>query len=96
MNDIHPLIGYFETAEQQAPTYDPPHTGPCIVCYRPMANGTRRTISLLEQLPNAPSRRCLFYRGHRECLDRLSQREQNDIDESVMAAWRECLPKEAP
>ena len=96
MSDIHQLIGYFETSEQVIPTYDPPRTGPCIVCYRPMADGTRRTISLLEQLPNAPSRRSLFYRGHRECLDRLSAGERDDIDESVMAAWRDRLPKAAP
>lgn len=64
--DRHALIGYFAEATQTEPAYDPPHDGPCLVCWQPLTPGDVRTVSLA---PGEAARASVFYRVHASCAD---------------------------
>lgn len=62
----HPLVGYFTSAEQTEPVYDPPHDGPCLVCWKPLHEGDVRTICLM---PAERAVASVFFRVHRTCAE---------------------------
>ena len=61
----HELVGYFTTADQTTPAYDPPHDAPCLVCWRPLTPDDIRTVSLMPVGHDAS----LFFRVHRTCAE---------------------------
>lgn len=66
MTDRHPLVGYFTEAAQAEPAYDPPHNGPCLVCWQPLTPDDVRTISVC---PLHGADASLFFRVHRTCAE---------------------------
>jgi hypothetical protein len=62
----HPQVGYFASDTQTEPEYDPPHDGPCLVCWRPLHAEDVRTISMLPQQRAVAS---VFFRVHRTCAE---------------------------
>jgi len=60
----HELVGYF-THTGATPEYDPPHEGPCLVCWKPLTTDDIRTISVM------PTEKpiSLFFRVHRTCAE---------------------------
>lgn len=81
----NPLVGYYDRADQPVdqPTYDPPHEGPCVVCYKPLTAETVRTISVMA-MPDTHPTRSYFYRLHRACHDSLTPEEQGALDHGVL------------
>lgn len=59
------LVGWFDRADQEEPSYDPPREGPCPVCGGALTAETVRTVSVMY----ADGARSLFYRVHRACAD---------------------------
>lgn len=74
------LVGWYDRADQDTPTYDPPHEGPCPVCGGALGPDSVRTVSVLY----ADGVRSLFYRLHRACGDRLTQVEEGRLDAAVL------------
>jgi hypothetical protein len=90
---MNQLVGYYDRADQDQPTYDPPHDGPCIICWKPLTPDTVRTINVMA-MPDARPARSYFYRLHRACHDRLTPEEQGALDHSVLGPthteWAPC------
>lgn len=63
--ESHPQVGYFDDPTQTVPAYDPPHDGPCLVCWKPLSPEDVRTISLMW----AEGARSFFFRVHRSCAE---------------------------
>lgn len=66
------IYGWFDSADQQEPTYDPPHDAPCPYCGKPVTADDVCTVSLMpvdNNLRNAANTRFYFYRKHRTCDD---------------------------
>lgn len=62
----HELVGYFIDATQTAPSYDPPHDAPCLVCWEPLHADDVRTINLM---PSERAVASVFFRVHRTCAE---------------------------
>lgn len=62
----HPQVGYFDCDTQTEPVYDPPHDGPCLVCWQPLHAADVRTISLMPAERGVAS---VFFRVHRTCAE---------------------------
>ncbi len=82
---MNPLVGYYDSPDQprDKPAYDPPHEGPCVVCYKPLTLDTVRTVSVMG-MPDTNPDRCYFYRLHRACHDSLTPEEQGALDAGVL------------
>lgn len=61
------FYGWFDDAEQEKPSYDPPHYGPCLFCGRAIRPEDIKTHSILR---DGYAERCYFYRTHKSCADR--------------------------
>jgi hypothetical protein len=72
------LVGYFTDPAQTEPAYDPPHEGPCLVCWQPLTSETVRTVSLM---PQEGAKVSVFYRIHRDCGDTP---EAEQIEHSIV------------
>lgn len=62
----HPQVGYFACDASTEPEYDPPHDGPCLVCWKPLTADNVRTISLT---PAERAVASVFFRVHRTCAE---------------------------
>lgn len=62
----HELVGYFTGPRQRVPEYDPPHDGPCLVCWEPLTPEDVRTINLV---PCDGPVASVFFRVHRTCAE---------------------------
>jgi hypothetical protein len=85
MNKLHPLIGYYTSADQpiDQPTYDPPHDGPCLICWTPIPEGDIRThgVMWLDRNPAISA----YFRTHRTCAEATNM---DPYCESVLDALR--------
>lgn len=61
------FYGWFDDAEQEVPSYDPPHDGPCLFCGRLLAVNDVRTHSIM--VVSGYANRSYFYRTHRTCAE---------------------------
>lgn len=59
-------LGYFTDKSQREPVYDPPHDGPCLVCWKPLTPEDVRTINLMPADHPVAS---VFFRVHRTCAE---------------------------
>jgi hypothetical protein len=75
----HPLLGYYDRADQTEPTYNPPKDAPCVICYKPLC-APLKTISLLK--PGGS--RSYFYRAHKACYEGLGDDEIGDLEWSML------------
>lgn len=80
--DMLRYVGWYDDASQDAPAYDPPHDGPCIVCNKPLTPDDVRTCSLMWE--DRSGGKSLFYRLHRTCGDGLSEKEVALYDGAVL------------
>lgn len=62
------MYGWFDDANQQIPTYEPPRDAPCLFCGHSVSPDDVRTHTLMHQGQYAA--RSYFYRTHRTCADR--------------------------
>jgi len=69
-------LGFFDYPEQEEPTYDPPHDGPCFGCGQPLTH-PMKTISLA---PTVELPRSYFYRAHAICYEA----DPTGLDEKAM------------
>jgi hypothetical protein len=81
----HPLLGYFDSAEQERPTFDPGPDVPCVICYKPLS-APLMTLSAMK--PGGS--RSYFYRAHKACYRGLSEREVEALE------WSMLTPPAAP
>lgn len=88
----HSLVGYFACASQTVPEYDPPHDGPCLVCWQPLHAEDVRTISMLPQQRAVAS---VFFRVHRTCAENdpaaVAEIEHRIIEGEFVASDKEWL-----
>jgi hypothetical protein len=75
----HPLLGYYDSAEQTEATFNPGLNVPCVVCYKPLC-APLKTISLMKP----GSGRSYFYRAHKACYEGLSEQEMGDLEWSML------------
>jgi hypothetical protein len=75
----HPLLGYYDRADQKEPTFNPGPDVPCVICYKPLC-APMKTISLLK--PGAS--RSYFYRAHKACYEGLGEDEIGDLEWSML------------
>ena len=82
--DVHGLIGWYDQADQprDQPTFDPPHEGPCVICWNPLSPDNVRTVAVMP----VGGDRSLFYRVHRTCHEGLDQAERQVYDQVILAA----------
>lgn len=73
--------GWFESAADQQPTYDPPHHAPCLYCGLPMTDDDVRTHSVMSRYG---AERSYFYRTHRTCDEAASEGQQQAIMGGVL------------
>lgn len=61
------FYGWYDDASQgvRSPTYDPPHTGPCLYCGCAISGKDIRTHSMM--FASGYARRSYFYRTHKSC-----------------------------
>lgn len=93
---ITKLYGWFDSAEQTEPVYEPPHDAPCLYCQKAITPSDVRTISIMGASPVA-GHRSYFYRVHRTCANRHGAKRAQEIDDlvwSMIAAHEgiEALP----
>jgi hypothetical protein len=62
------FLGFFDRADQEEPTYDPPHDAPCPVCLEPVC-APLKTIILMWFEPEH-RKRSYFYRVHKACYEK--------------------------
>lgn len=64
------FYGWFDSADQNEPTYSPPLGGPCVLCGRGMLPFSEdvRTHSLMYR--GAYAARSYFYRTHKSCAEK--------------------------
>lgn len=74
------IVGYFDEAGQMVPAHDPGLDIPCVVCWRPLTEQPRVTVSLMWQ----DGQRSYFFRAHAGCWKPLSDSEQQRYEESVL------------
>ena len=72
------IYGWFDSAGQTVPAYDPPHDAECPYCGEPCTPTDVRTHSLLIE---GADERSYFYRTHRTCDERS---RANNMDGSVI------------
>lgn len=70
------LFGWFDDADQAAPSYDPPHDAPCLFCGVKINGDDVRTHSLMYR--GEYGARSYFYRTHRTCADRNNEASSMD------------------
>lgn len=75
------LYGWFDSAEQREPTYDPPHNAPCPYCGSPCSDDDVRTHSLMAA-ENA--KRAFYYRTHITCDEAATDGEKQSIFDAVI------------
>lgn len=73
------IFGYFDHAEQTAPTFDPGLDALCPHCIQKLERPVR-TISLL--VPG--DTRSFFYRVHRDCAQRATEQQVMEIESSLV------------
>ena len=83
-SDMLQFVGWFDSAEQTEPTYEPPFPGPCIVCMKPMSADDVRTYSLM--WADRAYNKSVFYRMHRTCAESLTPAELGAYDGAVLDA----------
>lgn len=76
MSEGNQVYGWYDSATQTKPTYDPPHDAPCIACGFPITPDNVCTTSMM--IPGEP--RSYFYRTHRTCANAAPE---NSLDEIV-------------
>lgn len=82
------IYGYYTSAEQQQPEYDPGLCAACPICGNTLNAVDVRTISLMvpEQMYSEGARlfaygdRSYFYRVHRSCHESLTEAERSRVD----------------
>jgi len=73
------IYGWFDDADQTAPTYDPPRDAPCLFCGHAIESGDVRTHSLMHAGP-VYAKRSYFYRTHRTCAEAdQTETEMDDV-----------------
>jgi hypothetical protein len=65
--DGNAIYGWFDDAEQAAPSYEPPRDAPCLFCGVTIHAEDVRTHTLMYQGQYAA--RSYFYRTHRSCAE---------------------------
>jgi predicted RNA-binding Zn-ribbon protein involved in translation (DUF1610 family) len=84
---MRPLVGYYTSADQENPDYDPSLQGPCPVCGELIAGAEDcRTVSIM-WAPGEGRACCpiaLFYRLHRACHDAMGEEAQRALDYTVL------------
>ena len=80
------IYGYFDSATQQHPRFDPGLSVYCPVCAGPLSMPIK-TISLM-YLPNDGRQpdRSYFYRAHKQCYDALDDAGKRRIDGLIIDA----------
>lgn len=74
------IFGYFDSAQQIAPTFDPGLDVPCPYCLRPLADEARKTISVM----GMERKRSYFYRAHKRCYEHASVMAISQVESSVL------------
>ena len=74
------LVGYFDTSGAKEPAFDPGLDVPDIVCWKPLRDKPRVTVSLAW----LDGDRSYFFRSHKECWEGLSSSEQQRYEESAL------------
>ena len=75
------IFGYFDSAEQSEPAYDPGLETLCPCCLSPVGDGSGiTTISLLAE----EDVRSFFFRAHKGCWQRASDEEKSVIESSLI------------
>jgi len=82
------IFGYFDSAGQKTPTYDPGRTALCPFCLREIAHGPIKTISLLLDGDN----RSYFYRAHKGCWENADHKNRDQIEHSLIDARAKVTP----
>lgn len=72
-------FGYFSSADQDLPEFDPGLDIDCLVCSKRL-EPPLKTISLF--VPNTD--RSYFYRTHRNCYDSLSDNQKTMLDSQLV------------
>ena len=62
------FYGWFDDAEQSAPSYEPPRDAPCLFCGNQIHAEDVRTHSIFHR--GEYGARSYFYRTHRTCAER--------------------------
>lgn len=75
------IYGWFDSATDAQPAYDPPHNAPCLYCGLPLTNIDVRTHSVMYA---HGAERSYFYRTHRTCDDMADEGQQQAIMGSVL------------
>ena len=75
------IYGYFESAGDASPAYDPGIGVPCPICLRSLARGGKiKTISLMPE----DGTRSYFFRAHIPCWDGASTDEKERIEHALI------------
>lgn len=78
MNEEKKLFGWFDSAEQTKPSYNPPTI--CLFCTNKIIPPQVKTISLLADKGN----KAYFYRVHKDCYEKASQDEICLYESSIL------------
>lgn len=72
------IYGYYDSADQDQPAFDPGLNGDCPSCGKPL-EPPLKTISLM-LYDREHGDRSYFYRTHKDCYDKLDERQQGALD----------------
>lgn len=76
--------GYFQSAQERVPTYDPGIEIDCPICHTPLKDEKISTISLMREDDD----RSYFYRLHTQCKNALTEAEAIALDSEIIDAPR--------
>ena len=79
MSDIR-IVGHFDRPGETIPSFDPGLDVPDIVCWRPLRDKPRVTVSLM----GVGGDRSYFFRSHKECWEALTPQDQQRYEESTL------------
>lgn len=77
------VVGYFDAPGTDVPAYDPGLDVQCLVCWKPLRDKPRVTVSLMWKDWHD---RSYFFRAHKLCWEGISPAEQQKYEESVLEA----------
>lgn len=81
------MVGYFDSAEQEEPTFDPGMDVPCPVCHKILRGQPVVTPSLLLwDYDSTKGDRSYFYRVHKACYQGLSEQAITALDSIIIDA----------
>jgi hypothetical protein len=75
------IFGYFESADQTKPSFDPGMAALCPYCLKKLEAPVRTTSLMADG-----DCRSYFYRAHRECAETATPGQMSEIESSLTAA----------